>query len=185
MHDFRELAKHPKHRRGFERLLLLAAKRGDADLVAERLGWGIDPNCTFANGRTPLIANVRGACPSAAVVRALLRFGADSELADEAALTALDYARRKLMRLMRREQQGGGASTRGCQPGKADVRSLDENGQLALGAEEQAEVDRMRDEVGAEFARAYWQERLRAARRVFDDPGEVEAIVEILEAGER
>src|SRR5688572_10313703 len=103
MDDFRELARDPKHRRRFERLLFLAAERGDADLVAERLGWGVDPNCRFGKARAPLIANVRGACPSAATVRALLKHGADPELTDEAGLTALDYARRKLMRLMHRE----------------------------------------------------------------------------------
>ena len=62
--------------------------------------------------------------------------------------------------------------------------SLDENRQLALEAEEQAEMDRMRDELGAdggEFISLYWKERLRAARRLFNDPQEVESIVEILE----
>jgi hypothetical protein len=170
MDDCRELAKSPEHRRRFERLLWLAAERGDADLVAERLGWGVDPNCTFGRGRTPLMANVRGACPQAATVRALLQYGADAELTDEAGLTALDYARRKLMRLQ-------GRKTPRPSP------SLDENGELSLDAEKQAEMDRMREELGVdggEFVRIYWKERLRAARRVFNDPQEVEAIVEIL-----
>jgi hypothetical protein len=173
MDDFREFASDPKHRRRFEHLLFLAAERGDADLVAERLGWGVDPNCTFGKARTPLMANVRGYCPSATTVRALLKHGADPGLTDEAGLTALDYARRKLMRLQGRKRK---------LPRKSP--SLDENDQLALSAEEQAEVDRMRQELGGdggEFVRIYWQERLRAARRVFDDPAEVEAIVEMLE----
>ncbi len=68
-------------------MLLLAAERGDADLVAERLGWGVDPNATFARGRKPLMANVRGACPSAATVWALLRHGADAASTDEAGLS--------------------------------------------------------------------------------------------------
>ena len=38
MGDFRDMARDPKHRRAFEKLLYLAAKRGDADLVQERLG---------------------------------------------------------------------------------------------------------------------------------------------------
>jgi hypothetical protein len=42
MSDFGSTARDPKHRRRFEKLLYLAAKRGDADLVAERLSWGID-----------------------------------------------------------------------------------------------------------------------------------------------
>src|SRR5438874_4390569 len=99
MDVFRSMARDPKHRRRFEKLLYLAAQRGDADLVAERLSWGIDPNCTFSRSRTPLIANVRSFCPSAATVRALLDHGADPSLTDESGLTALDYARRKLARL--------------------------------------------------------------------------------------
>src|SRR2546430_11360620 len=102
MDDFRSMAKDPKHRRSFEKLLYLAAQRGDADLVAERLSWGIDPNCRSAKGRTPLIANVRGSSPGAATVEVLLKHGADPSLTDESGLTALDYARRKLARLQAR-----------------------------------------------------------------------------------
>src|SRR5262245_7182989 len=57
MSDLGDMARDPKHRRRFEKLLHLAAQRGDADLVAERLSWGIDPNCVSPKGRTPLIAN--------------------------------------------------------------------------------------------------------------------------------
>jgi hypothetical protein len=173
MDDFRSMARDPKHRRNFEKLLYLAAKRGDADLVAERLSWGIDPNCTFSGGRTPLIANVRGFSPSAATVRALLKHGADPDLTDESALTALDYARRKLARLQARPAR---------RPRKS--RSLDENDQLRLSPEEQEELDKMRREVGGDpdYLRMWWQERLRAARRVFNDPQQVEQIVAILEA---
>jgi hypothetical protein len=35
-----------------------------------------------------------------------------------------------------------------------------------------------------EFIRIYWQERLKAARRVFNDSGEVERIGELLELRE-
>ncbi len=175
MDDFRSMARDPEHRRGFEKLLYLAAQRGDADLVAERLSWGIDPNCVFAKGRTPLIANVRGSSPSAATVRALLAHGADPGLTDESGLTALDYARRKLARLQARPAR---------RPRKSP--SLDENGQLRLSAAEQEQMDRMRRKFGAEdardFFRIYWQERLRAARRVFNDPDQVEQIVVLLEA---
>ncbi len=174
MSDFRDLARDPKHRRNFEKLLFLAAQRGDADLVAERLSWGIDPNCASAKGRTPLIANARGHSPSAATVQALLAAGADPSLIDEAGFTALDYAR-KLMRLQARPRRRHRKSP-----------SLDENDQLQLSPEEQAELDEMRREVGtedaAEFLRIWWKERLRAARRVFNDPEQVEKIVELLEA---
>jgi hypothetical protein len=173
MDDFRSMARSPEHRRHFEKLLYLAARRGDADLVAERLSWGIDPNCTFGRGHTPLIANVRGSCPSAATVRALLDNGAGPDLTDEHGLTALDYARRKLARLRARP-----ARRRRKSP------SLDENGQLRLSAGEEDELDRMRRELGEdarEALRIWWQERQRAARRVFNDPEQVEKIVAILE----
>src|SRR5439155_18073788 len=77
MDDFRSMAQDPEHRRRFEKLLYLAAQRGDADLVAERLSWGIDPNCSSASGSTPMMANIRGSCPSATTVKALLAAGAD------------------------------------------------------------------------------------------------------------
>jgi hypothetical protein len=177
MGDFREMARDPEHRRSFEKLLYLAAQRGDADLVAERLSWGIDPNCRSAKKqRTPLMANVCGSCPSAATVRALLKGGADPGLTDTAGLTALDYARRKLARLQARPRRA---------PRKSP--SLDENDQLRLSDEEQAELDEMRKELGGgddaqEYLRMWWKERLRAARRVFNDPEQVEQIVAILEA---
>jgi len=170
----RELAQSPEHRRRFEKLLLLAAERGDADQVEERLGWGIDPNCKFRRGRTPLIANVRGSCPSAATIAALVRHGADPALADESGMTALDYARRKLAVLNSRPRRA---------PRKSP--SLDENDQLVLSEAEQAELDKMREELGddgKDFIRVYWRERLRAARRVFNDPQQIEAIIELLES---
>jgi hypothetical protein len=177
MDDIRKMAQDPEHRRRFEKLLLLAVQRGDADLVAARLAWGIDPNCTFARGRTLLIANVRGSCPSAATVQALLDHGADSGATDDAGLTALDYARRKLARLQARP------------PRQRLSPSLDENNQLRLSPTEQAEIDRMREaftgEDRREFFRIWWQERLRAARRVFNDPAQVEKIVDLLESAAR
>jgi len=175
MSDFRDMARDPKHRRSFEKLLWLAAQRGDADLVAERLSWGIDPNCrTAKKQRTPLISNVAGHSPSADTVRALLKAGADPALTDASGLTALDYARRKLARIQSRPRKT---------PPKSP--SLDENNQLKLSPEEQAELDKMREELGddaPEYMRMYWKERLRAARRVFNDPDQIEQIVAILEA---
>lgn len=170
------MARDPKHRRNFEKLLYLAAQRGDDDLVAERLSWGIDPNCRSAKRqRTPLMANICGSSPNAATVRALLKGGADPALTDTAGLTALDYALRKLARLQSKPYR----------PHKSP--SLDENNQLRLGKEEQAELDEMRKELGdgddaKDYLRMWWKERLRAARRLFNDPAQVEQIVTILEA---
>ena len=172
--DMGDMAGNPTHRRTFEKLLYLACQRGDADLVAERLSWGIDPDCTFAKGRTPLIANAGGRCPSAATVKALLAAGADPKVRDDAGLTALDYARRKLARIQSRPRKP---------PRKSP--SLDENDQLRLSPGEQEELDRMRAELGddaKDFFRLWWRERLRAAKRVFNDPAEVEAVVAALEA---
>lgn len=174
MDDFPEMARDPQHRRSFEKLLYLAAQRGDADLVSERLSWGVDPNCASPRARTPLIANVRGSCPSAATVLALLAGGADPSLTDETGLCALDYARRKLLRLRARPHRPRRKSP-----------SLDENDQLRLSAAEQAKLDEMRRELPSdarEFFRIWWNERKRAARREFNDPDQVEKIVEILEA---
>jgi Ankyrin repeat len=171
MDDFRSLARDPEHRRRFEKLLYLAALRGDADLVAERLTWGIDPNCASSKGRTPLMANICGSCPNAVTVRALLAAGADPGRTDHAGLTAVDHARRKLARLRARPRRRRKSS------------SLDENDQLRLGPTEQAELDAMRRDLGddaREFIRLWWQERLRAARRTFNDPEQVEKIVETL-----
>jgi ankyrin repeat protein len=166
----RDLAQSPEHRRRFEHLLYLAAQRGDADLVEERLGWGVDPNCVFKKARTPLIANARSASISAATVRILLRHGADAAYTDELGMTALDYARRKLIRSMSKCDQSADKSP-----------LLDENNQLALGPEEQAMLDKMRSD-DREMARIYWRERLRSARRVFNDPQQIEDVVAVLEA---
>jgi hypothetical protein len=177
MSDFRDMARDPRHRRRFEKLLFLACQRGDVDLVAERLSWGVDPNCVFGKkARSPLIANVKGNSPSAATVKALLAAGADPQYTDATGLKALDYARRKLSKLQANP------------PVHVKSSSLDENEQLQLSPDEQAEMDQMREELGPdgkEFMRIWWKERLRAARRVFNDPVQVEQIVEMLETVEK
>ena len=153
MDEMRKLATDPKHRRNFEKLLYLAASAVHSDLVAERLSWGIDPNCVFGKGRTPLIANVQSFCTGAATVRALLAGGADPAHMDHAGLTALDYARRKLARLEARPRR------------RRKSPSLDENNQPATDPEEQAELEKMRRVVDGDprFLRVWWQERV--ARR--------------------
>lgn len=172
MTDIRSMVQDPRFRKKFEKLLRLAARKGDAEQVAERLSWGIDPNCANKNARTPLILNVRGHSPNAALVRVLLQSGADASLTDITGLSALDYARRKLARLLAKPRR---------EPEKSP--SLDENNQLQLSPDEQKDFDEVRKAAGGdrEYLRIWWQERLKAARRVFNDPAQVEAIIEILE----
>ena len=116
-----------------ERIHIVLCIPRSHDLVAERLGWGIDPNCrSVKKQRTPMMANICGGSPNAATVRALLKGGADPALTDASGLTALDYARRKLAKLQARPRR---------------IRkspNLDENNQLQLNEEEQAELDDMR-----------------------------------------
>jgi hypothetical protein len=174
MSDFRDLVHDPKCKPRFEALLRLAAGRGDADQVAERLSWGIDPNCQSKKGRTPLICNVISSSPSSSVVKALLQAGADPHHMDHKGLTALDYANRKLARINLRPQRP---------PRKSP--SLDENDQLILAPFEQEMLDEVRRDHpkrAKEFVNSYLRERVKAANRVFNDPGEVERIVELLAA---
>lgn len=174
--DFRDLIHDPKCRPKFESLLRLAAGRGDAEQVVERLSWGIDPNCETAKGRTPMICNVTSHSPSAAVVKALLNAGADPTHLDHRGLTALDYARRKLARMNLRPRKP---------PRKSS--SLDENGNLILDdfeLEMFEETRRDHPDIAKEFITDYMKDRLKAARRVFNDPAEVEQIVDLLEAAE-
>jgi len=165
MADFRDMARDPKHRRRFEKLLYLAAQRGDADLVAERLSWGIDPNCTFAKGRTPLIANVRGFQPQRGDGPSLLAAGADPAVSDESGQTALDYARR---------------SWPGCRPGRpaarAGRRHWTRTTNCASAPRNRMHSTRMRRALGGDddardYLRLWWQERLRAARAGVQRPG--------------
>jgi hypothetical protein len=173
MSDFREMAQDPKFKRRFEWLLRNACRKGDPEQVRERLEWGIDPNCTTKKGRTPLIVNVRCSTPSAQIVRDLLAAGADPKVLDHYGLSALDYARRKLARLNAKPRRP---------PRKSP--SLDENDQIILADFEQEMLDEVRREHpdwAKEFVTDYIKERLKVAKRVFNDPGEVERIVELLE----
>jgi hypothetical protein len=175
MSEFERMARDPKFQKNFEKLLRLAAGKGDAAQVAERLGWGVDPNCSSKRGRTPLIANVIGPCPSVAVVQTLLKAGADPTLTDDRGRSALSIARHKFIKVQAKPRKKPQPSP-----------SLDENGQLQLDDWEQEGLDELRKQTGdPEIVRIYWQERLKAAKRLYNDPEQIEQIVEILEAAEK
>jgi len=175
MSEFEKMARDPKFQKHFEKLLRLAAGKGDAAQVAERLGWGVDPNCRTKNGRTPLMANVGGPVPSVAVVQKLLAAGADPTLTDIRGRSALAIARHKLIKVIDKPRKKPEPSP-----------SLDENQQLQLDEWEQAGLDELRAATGdPEIVHIYWQERLKAAKRVYNDPEQIERIVEILEAAEK
>lgn len=165
---------NPKIRKPLEMLLILAAQKGEDDQVRERLAWGVDPNCRARRGRTPLIANAKGICPNVKVVQILLAAGADASVTDHAGLSALDYARRKLMKIQTKPRR---------RPRKS--AALDENNQIQLNEADQFFIDSARRDMSSadarEYVRTYYQERKRAALRVFNDSEQVEAIVELLE----
>jgi ankyrin repeat protein len=157
--------------------LHLAASRGDVEQVVERLSWGIDANCETKGGRTPLIVNAMSASPSAGVVKALLKAGADPTHIDYRGLTALDYLNRKLAKINLRPRNP---------PPKS--RSLDENGNLILAKYEQqmfARVRKKHPEWAKDFINNYIKERIKAARRVFNDPDEIEKSIDLLEAAQK
>jgi hypothetical protein len=174
MSDFRDLVHDSRHKPRFERLLRLAAERGDVEQVVERLSWGIDPNCVTKRSRTPLICNVKSYCPSSGVVNALLKAGANPHHIDYKGLTALDYANRKLARINLRPRKPPRKSA-----------SLDENDQLILAPFEQEVLDEVRREhpdYAKEFVTGYIKERIKVAKRVFNDPNEIERTIDLLEA---
>jgi hypothetical protein len=174
MSGFLDLIHDPKCKPKFEALLRLAASRGDVDLVIERLSWGIDPNCQTKGGRTPLIVNAMSASPASGVIKALLKSGADPAHMDYKGLTALDYFNRKLAILNLRPRKP---------PRKSP--SLDENDQLILSKHEQkmfARVRREHPDWAKEFITDYIKERIRAAKRVFNDPAQIEMSIDLLEA---
>lgn len=145
-----------------------AVRFGDPERARELLEAGVDPNSCNRRGRPAIIAAVRAAIVDSGVVDALLDAGADLAVADEMGLTALDYARRRLIRLG---------------PGKDRVhrsRSLDEYGNLRLGEHDQAMVAKRR-RFGDDAVEMYIQERRKTALRQFMPRRELNIIVRRLE----
>lgn len=169
-----EQAANPRTRHLFERLLRLAADKGDVEQTAERISWGIDVNAQSKRGRTPLFRNVCGVCPMAEVVDALLRAGADATITDDRGRTPLDVVRRRLLKYEGRPRRPVRQSP-----------SILPTGDLRLDPAEHQMLDEVRasnPEWADDFELGYLKERRKAAERVFDKRGELEKILPLLEA---
>jgi len=172
--EMERMAADPDHKPGFEKLLRIAAWKGDPEQVQERLSWKIDPNCrNRKSARTPLIRAVTGPDPIARVVELLLDAGADPSLTDLRGRSALDYARDRLARF-----EG--------KPRKPPRRSpnLTPHGDLKLNAHDHHMLDRIRrtdPEHADEQEEIYLAEKRKAAERTFDVQGNLEKIVPMLE----
>jgi hypothetical protein len=151
------------------RFLILRVMKADAEQVEEVLLWGANPNWCTKGGMPAIIRLVTNRTVMADVVKVLLKHGADPNVRDQNGLTALDHARRRLVKYEGKPRLTPQRSS-----------SLTPGGELRLDEEEWKHIDEMEAEH-AGFADIYLRERRKAAERVFDDRGNLEEIVEILE----
>lgn len=150
-------------------LFFIRIGKGDAEQVQETLDWGADPNWTTKRGTPAIVRAVRGMLIESKVVETLLKAGADHTAADAQGLTALDHARRRLLKYEGRPRKPPRRSP-----------SLTPHGDVRLHPEEHKFIEEMTAEY-PEFEMDYLEARRKAAERVFDPRGNLERIVEILE----
>ena len=150
------------------RLLILRVMKADAQQVEEVLSWGANPNWCTKGGMPAIIRLVRNHTVMSDVVKVLINHGADPNVRDKDGLTALDHARRRLVKY-----QG--------KPRKPPRRSpsLTPGGELRLQPYEWRAIEQM-EKKSPHFAEMYLRERRKVAERVFDDRGNLERIVEML-----
>jgi hypothetical protein len=155
------------------KLMFLRIAKGDAEQVQETLDWGADPNWYSKKGRPALVKAVRGYSIDVEVVKTLLNAGADPRATDELGLTALDHARRRLLKY-----EG--------KPRKTPKRSpsLSAGGELVLQEHEWEFIERMESEHPG-FTDDYLEQRRKAAEKVFDPRSNLERIVALLESVQR
>jgi len=156
-------------------LFFIRIAKSDAEQVQETLNWGADPNWRTKKGTPAIVRAVRVMSPEVALVQTLLKAGADPDAADSLGLTALDHARRRLLRYEGRPRR---------KPRRSP--SLTAGGELNLHKEEWdfiEEIEAAHPGAGDE----YLKERRKVAEKVFDPRGNLEKIVEVLEplAGKR
>jgi hypothetical protein len=152
------------------RLLILRVMKADAEQVEEVLSWGADPNWRTKGGMPALVRLVTNRTVMADVVAVLLKHGADPNAMDSLGLTALDHARQRLA-----TWEGKPRSTPRRSP------SLTPGGELRLPQHEWDHIDEM-EAMHPGAGEMYLKERRKAAERVFDNRGNLEKVVAMLEA---
>ncbi len=80
------------------RFLILRVMKADAEQVEEVLSWGANANWCTKGGMPAIIRLVTNRTVMADVVKVLLKHGADPNVRDQNGLTALDHARRRLVK---------------------------------------------------------------------------------------
>ncbi len=150
------------------RLLFIRIGKGDAEQVREVLGWGADANWVTKKGRPAIVRALRVMNVDAGVVTALLEHGADPHAVDELGHTALDHARRRLLKYEGKPRRPPRRSP-----------SLTAGGELRLPPDEWEHIEEM-EAAYPGFEEEYLEIRRKVAEKVFDPRGNLEKIVEIL-----
>ena len=152
------------------RLLFIRIAKGDAEQVREVIGWGADPNWVTKKRRPAIVKSVRGFSVDAETIKVLLDNGADPHATDEMGCTALDHAKRRLAKYDGRPRRPIRRSP-----------SLTAGGELNLQEHEWEFINEMETKHPG-FEDDYLESRRKAAEKVFDNRGNLQRAVPLLEA---